>query len=95
MISFVNYLIKRYDEVRKTATGQGDNFTTGWFCLFQRKLQINCCWFKQPKGIRCWFESNPTDVFTDKVETAAIIYYILEQSKETMLEFYKGTTKVL
>ena len=24
-----------------------------------------------------------------------IIYYILEQSKETILEFFKGTTKVL
>ena len=27
--------------------------------------------------------------------TRVIIYYILEQSKETILEFAKGTTKVL
>ena len=30
-----------------------------------------------------------------EVNTRVILYYILEQSKETMLEFSKGTTKVL
>ena len=39
-------------------------------------------------------------IFTGKIKsteenTRVIIYYILEQSKETMLEFSKGTTKVL
>ena len=39
-------------------------------------------------------------VFTGKAKateanTRVMIYYILEQSKETMLEFFKGTTKVL
>ena len=38
--------------------------------------------------------------FTGKIKAAAdctrvIIYYSLEQSKETMLEFFKGTIKVL
>ena len=38
--------------------------------------------------------------FTGKIKAAAdctrvIIYDILEQSKETMLEFFKGTIKVL
>ena len=27
----INELIKQYDEVRKTATGQGDDYTTRWF----------------------------------------------------------------
>ena len=34
-------------------------------------------------------------IFTGKVDAAAFIYYIYETSKETVLEFYKGTTKVL
>ena len=39
-------------------------------------------------------------IFTGKIKatvanTRVIIYYILEQSKETILEFSKGTTKVL
>ena len=39
-------------------------------------------------------------IFTGKIKaseanTRVIIYYILEQSKETILELSKGTTKVL
>ena len=39
-------------------------------------------------------------IFTGKIkstvaDTRVIIFYILKQSKETMLEFAKGTTKVL
>ena len=33
-------------------------------------------------------------IFTGTASAAVIIYYILEQSKETILEFSKGTTKV-
>ena len=33
-------------------------------------------------------------IFTGTASATVIIYYILEQSKETMLEFSKGTTKV-
>ena len=34
-------------------------------------------------------------ILTDTASAALIIYYILEQSKETILQFSKGTTKVL
>ena len=39
-------------------------------------------------------------IFTGKIkateaDTKVIIYYILEKLKETILEFFKGTTKVL
>ena len=34
-------------------------------------------------------------VFTGKVSENILIYYILEKSKETMLEFSKGTTKFI
>ena len=34
-------------------------------------------------------------ISTGKVSQAAVIYYIYEKSKETILQFSKGTTKVL
>ena len=34
-------------------------------------------------------------IFTGKTDYQIRVYYILEQSKETILEFSKGTTKVL
>ena len=37
-----------------------------------------------------------TDLSRQKaLKTNLIIYYIFEQSKETILEFYKGTAKVV
>ena len=33
-------------------------------------------------------------IFTGKTDSQIRVYYILEQSKETILEFSKGTTKV-
>ena len=34
-------------------------------------------------------------IFTGKTDNQIRVYYILEQSKEAILEFSKGTTKVL
>ena len=34
-------------------------------------------------------------ISTGKANIGSLIYYILEQSKETILQFSKGTTKVL
>ena len=44
--------------------------------------------------------SNTTFFFTGKIKaevenTRIITYYILEQPKETTLQFFKGTTKVM
>ena len=34
-------------------------------------------------------------IFTDQVEEEASVFYVLEKSKETILQFSKGTKKVL
>ena len=34
-------------------------------------------------------------IFTSKASANIVVYYILEQSKETILQFSKGTTNVL
>ena len=70
------------------------------FCLFKKKIQINCCWFKQTKDLDADSRAIQQIIFTGKIKstevnTKIIVYYILEQSKETMLEFFKGTIKVL
>ena len=54
------------------------------FGLFWKKLQINCGWFKQTKSFRWRSKSN-----------LIRIYYILKQSKETVLEFANGTASVV
>ena len=66
-----------------------------WIFIISKKLQINCCWFKQKKALDAGSRAIQQIIFTGKVDAAAVIYYIYEKSKETVLEFYKGKTKVL
>ena len=99
----INDSIKQYDEIRKISTRQGDDYTTG--CLLDfAYFEINCRliavdWSKQ-KALDTYSRAIQQIIFTGKIKAAednrrVIIYYILEQSQETMLEFAKGTTKVL
>ena len=70
------------------------------FAYFEKKLQTNCSLFKQKKALDADSRAIQQIIFTGKTKstvanTRVIIYYILQQSKETILKFSKGTTKVL
>ena len=52
----INDMIKQYDEIRKIATGQGDDYTTG--CLldyqhFKDHYNLIAIDLSKKKGIRC------------------------------------------
>ena len=72
------------------------------FRLFRKKTKnkLIAADLSQQKALDADSRAIQQIIFTGKIKAAAdntrvIIYYILEQSKETMLEFSKGTTKVL
>ena len=99
----INDLIKQYDEVRKISTGQGDDYTTGClldFAYFEKKYRLIAVHLSKQKALDTDSRAIQQIIFTGKIKateanTRVIIYYILEKSKETILEFAKGTTKVL
>ena len=99
----INDLIKQYDEIRKISTGQGDDYTTGClldFAYFEKNYRLIAADLSKQKALDADSRAIQQIIFTGKIKatvanTRVIIYYILEQSKETMLEFSKGTTKVL
>ena len=99
----INDSIKQYDEIRKISTGQGDDYTTGClldFAYFEKNYRLIAADLSKQKALDADSRAIQQIIFTGKIKAAAdntrvIIYYILEQSKETMLEFSKGTTKVL
>ena len=99
----INDLIKQYDEIRKISTGQGDDYTTGSllnFSYFEKNYRLIAADLSKQKALDADSRAIQQIIFTGKIKatvanTRVIIYYILEQSKETMLEFSKGTTKVL
>ena len=92
----INDLITQYNEVRKISTGQGDDYTTGClldFAYFEKNYRLIAVDLGKQK------HADPRAIqqiiFTDKASGDIVIYYILEQSKETILKFSKGTTNVL
>ena len=64
--------IKKYDEIRKIATGKGDNYTTG--CLlqyqyFRNHYQLICCNLSQQKELDADEKSNQQIEFYGKIES--------------------------
>ena len=80
------------NEIRKISTGQGDDYTTG--CL------LIAADLSKQKALDAHSRAIQQIIFTGEIKSAVantrvIIFYVLEKSKETILEFSKGTTKVL
>ena len=99
----INDSIKQYDEVRKISTGQSDDSTTGClldFAYFEKSYRLIAADLSKQKALDADSRAIQQIIFTGKIKatvanTRAVIFYILQKSKETILEFSKGTTKVL
>ena len=94
----INDQIKKYDEIRKIATRKGDDFTTGCSLDYQYPkdhYQLIAVDLSKQKGL----DADPRAIqqieFYGKLKTNSQVCTVLEKSKETALEFYKGTAKVL
>ena len=96
----INSMTKTYENIRKIATGQGDDYTTG--CL------LNYSYFKENYKIigivlskQQTLDSDPRAIqqinFTAKLDRdeGATIFFVIEQAKETVLEFSQEAVKVL
>ena len=98
----INDSIKQYDEVRKISTGQGDDYTTGCllnYSYFENNYRLIAADLSKQKALDADSRAIQQIIFTGKIKAAVantriIIFYVLEKSKETILEFSKGTTKV-
>ena len=94
----INDSIRKYDEIRKIATGKGDNYVTG--CLldydyFKKNYQLIAVDLSKQREL----DADPRAIqqieFIGMLKTRSNVFMILEKSKETILEFYKGTAKVM
>ena len=95
-------LIKQYDLVRKISTRQGDDYTTGRlldYKYFKNNYRITSVDLSKQKAL----DADPRTIQQIVFQRVAGVadntkmrpYTILENSKETVLEFYKQTAKVL
>ena len=94
----INGLIKQYDEARKLSKGQGDDYTTGClldYVCFKDAFRIITSDLIKQKALDTDPEAIQRIIFTGQTDDEALtVFHILEKSKETMLKFAKGTTKV-
>ena len=89
-----------YENIRKIATGQGDDYTTG--CLldypyFMDTYKMIAVDLSKQKAL----DADPKTIqqinFTANFDRAGNtrVYFILEEAKETILDFSQGAVKVL
>ena len=89
-------MAKQHDEVRNVSTGEGDDYTTGClldFAYFNKNYKLFAADLSKQKALDADSRAIQQIIFTGKANIGAMIYYILEQSKETTLQFSKRTTK--
>ena len=89
----INNQIKKYDEIRKIATGKGDDYTTGYLLDYQ--YQLIAVDLPKTKELDADPRATQQIEFYGMLNTNSQAYKVLEKSKETVLKFYKGTAKVL
>ena len=65
------------------------------FAYFEKNYRLIAADLSKQKALDADSRAIQQIIFTGKTDNQIRIYYILEQSKETKLEFSKGATKVL
>ena len=89
--------IEKYRELKKVMIGKGEVYTTGSlfdFNYFDKLYKLVAVDLSKQKEL----DADPRAIqqieFKYMLGTNSTIYWVLEKSKETILEFYKGTVKV-
>ena len=84
-------------ELKKVMIGKGEDYTTGSlldFNYFDKHYELVAVDLSKPKKL----DADPRAIqrieFKYMLGADSTIYWVLGKSKETILEFYKGTVKV-
>ena len=89
-----------HENIRKIATGQGDDYTTGClldYIYFKNYYKMIAVALSKQQAL----DADPKAIqqinFTANLDRAGDtrFYFILEEAKETVFEFSQGTVKVL
>ena len=96
----INNETKSYENIREVATGQGDDYTTD--CLldypyFKENYKMIVIDLSKQQAL----DADPRAIqqinFTANLDRAGntTVFFIIEEAKETVLDFSQGTVKVL
>ena len=95
----INSELKTHENIRRIATGQGDHYTTG--CLLGYSYFKDCYKMIAIDLSKQVLDADPRAIqqinFIANLDRAGYItmFFIIEEAKETILDFSPGTVKVL
>ena len=89
--------IEKYRELKKVTIGKGEDYTTGSlldYDYFKKNYRLVAVDLSKQKEL----DADPRAIqqidFKYMLETNSTIYWVVEKSKEAILDFCKGTVKV-
>ena len=90
--------LKTYDNIRKNATGQGDDYTTKFLLYYPyfKTYKLNAIDLSKQQKLHADPKAIQQINFTKNLLRAegATMFFITEESKEAVLDFSKETVKV-
>ena len=89
--------IEKYRELKKVMIGKGEDYTTGSlldFDYLKKHYKLVAIDLSKQKELDADLRAIQQIEFKYMLGTNSTIYWVLEKSKETIVEFYKGTVKV-
>ena len=84
----INDMLKQYDKIRKISTGQGDDYATDFlldFAYFEKNYRLTAADLRRQKALDADPKAIQQISFTGITSNKIRIFYVLEQSKETIL----------
>ena len=96
----INNMIKTYENIRKIAIGQGDDYTTGClldYTYFKKYYKVIAGDLSKQQALDADPKAMQQINFTANLDRAenTRFYFILEEVKETIFEFSQGTVESL
>ena len=96
----INSMNKTYENIRKIATGKGDDYTTGClldYSYFKENYKMIAIDLSKQQAL----DADPRAIqqihFTANLDgdDGAAMFFVIEKAKETVFEFLQGTLNVL
>ena len=89
-----------YNNIWKIATGQGDDYTTGYlldYPYFEEHYKLIAIDLRKQQALHAYPKAIQQINFTGNVsqERGAAMFSIIEDAKESVLDFSQGNVKVL
>ena len=95
----INNMIKTYENIRKIAIGQGDDYPTGFLLDYSyfKKYKMIAVDLSKQQALDAYSKAVQQINFTANLDRDdnTRFYFILEEARETVFEFSQGTVKIL